>query len=113
MCVCMPESNKKWSLTGKGGDKVERTGMTTNFTHKLFYIALTLKPYINLKTENKLRQINLIVYQTGNMTTKRKKKKDSSKCHLNNVLTLYPQWIYSKRKRNSKKSSDILSSETT
>lgn len=82
---------KKWSLIGKGGDKMERTGMIANFTHKLFYIALTPKPYTNLKTENKLRQINLIVYQTGNMTTKRKKKKDSSKYHLNNALTLYPQ----------------------
>lgn len=58
----IPECNKKWSCIGKGVDNVERTGMTANFTNKLLYIALTLKLYTNLKTENKLRQISLIVY---------------------------------------------------
>lgn len=48
--------------------------MTANFTNKLFYIVLALKPYANLKTENTLRQIHIIEYQIGNMTTKRKKQ---------------------------------------
>lgn len=83
---------------GKAVDKVERIAMTAEFTTLLFYIVLTFKPYTNLKIENKLRQINLIVFQTGNMTTKRNERffKVLSK---QNALMLLLNGIYSKEEK--------------
>ena len=73
--------------------------MASDFMNLLVYIVLPFKPYTSLNIENKLRQINLIVFQTGNMTTKRKNPRFFKVSFKYNALTLLLNEIYSKEKK--------------